>query len=390
MTEFECKCCKYITDNKSNYNRHIKSSKHIKTTQNKPYCEICNKNYVNKGNFLRHNATYHPEKLELYKNKKEDKIDDKNIIKDNTIIDHVNIVKEQLTDEINKSNKEVIQVVNTAITRASSLIKYLMEHHKTTPPLKKIDEIKSIKLLRDKYKCPKIKNNYKLEEIFLKEYKDNIFIQNISKFILTLVNNNDKKIICTGKVSKKNVLKKQVDDSSRQKALAENFPLIAFGQEKEPQRFDNSEFKKIEKFQGADEPSLTKKINEQRDKILKGCKEVDGDLSSIVNNYLANLGESKTVVVTNTLIDALICEEFNGFKKDKYNHVCSEIIKKISSQIKKSQDQEMFLSEKVSERLMAWYNSLKEEELLLNYDSFSFVATRAYEKYYDFLSDDLS
>ncbi len=100
MPEFECTCCKYVTDNKSNYNRHIKSTKHIKTTQSKPYCEICNKNYVNKGNFLRHNATFHPEKIDTQKKLKEQKTDNKNIIKDNTIIDHVNIVKEQITDEI--------------------------------------------------------------------------------------------------------------------------------------------------------------------------------------------------------------------------------------------------------------------------------------------------
>ena len=200
MSEFECTCCKYVTDNKSNYNRHIKSTKHIKTTQSKPYCEICNKNYVNKGNFLRHITTYHPGKLNQFKKLQNNKNDntnnecDKDSVKDNTIIDHVNIVKEQLINEINKSNKEVIQVVNNAIKHASSLIKYFMEHHKSTFPLKKLNQTECIKLLRDKYKCPKIKNNYKLEEIFLKEYKDNVFITNISKFILTLVNNNDKKI----------------------------------------------------------------------------------------------------------------------------------------------------------------------------------------------------
>lgn len=30
-TEYKCNVCKYITDDKSNYNKHLKSKKHLNT-----------------------------------------------------------------------------------------------------------------------------------------------------------------------------------------------------------------------------------------------------------------------------------------------------------------------------------------------------------------------
>ena len=62
--------------------------------------------------------------------------------------------KEEVNENIIKSKEEVKTVVNKAITKATSLIKYLMQHHQNVPPIKKISDKESIKLLRIDYECP--------------------------------------------------------------------------------------------------------------------------------------------------------------------------------------------------------------------------------------------
>jgi hypothetical protein len=49
----------------------------------------------------------------------------------------MNLLKKKLKKKYNNSKKEVVTVVNKAITKASSLIKYLMENHRSVPPLEK-------------------------------------------------------------------------------------------------------------------------------------------------------------------------------------------------------------------------------------------------------------
>ena len=54
--------------------------------------------------------------------------------------------------------------------------------------MKKIQK-DSIKLLRIDYKCPnKNENPYALEKIFIRDYKNNLFVKNLCKSILNLVN----------------------------------------------------------------------------------------------------------------------------------------------------------------------------------------------------------
>ena len=111
-----------------------------------------------------------------------------NISKIKTIIDESTYkVQEEILDvkqEINKSNKQVVTVVNKAITKASELIKYLMLHHSSTPPLKKITQTNCIKLLKN-YNCP---NKTELEKDLLYDYLKKYFVKNISQSILSYVN----------------------------------------------------------------------------------------------------------------------------------------------------------------------------------------------------------
>jgi hypothetical protein len=159
-----CNLCNYTSDHTSNYYKHCESIIHLTKELNNTFCSLCNKKYTSVNLYKKHRYNVH-------------KSNDK--------------------EEINKSNKEVVLVnnlVNKPINKASSLIKYLMENHESTPPLKKINHKKCIDILRLDYNCPldkKTENEYILEKTLIQDFSNNIFVKNISKSILNLVNYKD-------------------------------------------------------------------------------------------------------------------------------------------------------------------------------------------------------
>ena len=67
-----------------------------------------------------------------------------------------------------------------------------MEHHQSTPPLKKITETDFMENLRLEFNSKYTdKNIYKLEKELVNQYKNGTFIKTISKLILKLVNHED-------------------------------------------------------------------------------------------------------------------------------------------------------------------------------------------------------
>ena len=67
-----------------------------------------------------------------------------------------------------------------------------MEHHQSTPPLKKITETDFMENLRLEFNSKYTdKNIYKLEKELVNKYKNGTFIKTISKLILKLVNHED-------------------------------------------------------------------------------------------------------------------------------------------------------------------------------------------------------
>jgi hypothetical protein len=64
-----------------------------------------------------------------------------------------------------------------------------MQHHQNVPPIKKISDKESIKLLRIDYECPlKKDDDYVLEMRLIHDHANNKFIKNISKSILNIIN----------------------------------------------------------------------------------------------------------------------------------------------------------------------------------------------------------
>jgi hypothetical protein len=64
-----------------------------------------------------------------------------------------------------------------------------MEHHNNVPPIKKITDKESIKLLRIDYDCPSKKpNDFLLEITLINDHVKGRFVKNISKSILNIIN----------------------------------------------------------------------------------------------------------------------------------------------------------------------------------------------------------
>ncbi len=186
---FNCTLCNYSNQHKKNFIQHCETKIHLSKEELKLYCSICNKSYISIQTYKKHKIIVHCNKTKLPKNKKhinKDNKDDSDHNKSvNTKLDEV---KEEIKEEIHKSNDKVVTVVNKAITKATSLIKYLMQHHQNVPPIKKITDQESIKLLRIDYECPSKKpNDFILEQRLIYDHFNGKFVKNISKSILNII-----------------------------------------------------------------------------------------------------------------------------------------------------------------------------------------------------------
>lgn len=221
---FLCKICNYNTDKKQCIEKHIESNKHNKNIKTNTHCYLCNKNFSNNSNYRKHYKSLHlietnihiknmtlNQDIDIYHNiyydanyhKKIDEINIKNNQINQTNSDIIINKIENTGEEIKEEIKEVKIIVKKALTKAASLIKYLMENYKSVPPLKKLKSDQCIKLLQIEYNCDKDKDqdhnknynknidDYNLEKELIYDYSKNRFIEKISKIILNLVNHDD-------------------------------------------------------------------------------------------------------------------------------------------------------------------------------------------------------
>lgn len=246
---FECILCNYSHENRKNFLQHCNTKNHIIKEETNNRCCICNKSYKSSITYKKHKKNIHGNTIINIKNIIEDKnIEENNKININkttklkkirkskisniNIMNEIEIVKEKIDKNLNNLNivknnidisndsiktelqiikenvEESNKIVNKAITKASSLIKYLMEHHSKNPPLKKITK-DSINVLRLDYKCQQLNNvqdDYKLQNKLINQFKKKIFVTNVSKTILNLVNykNPDKQSIYNTDTSRNN------------------------------------------------------------------------------------------------------------------------------------------------------------------------------------------
>jgi hypothetical protein len=210
--ENTCILCNYTTKDKYNFSKHLQAKSHKNKEELNKYCTLCDKYFQDLKKYKYHLYNVHKKtknKITTDNIKKTDVNTKKKKIDNNKKIDLVSSkldITNDKIDAITNSNKiitnEIINVkdkinesnrmVAKAITKASSLIKYLMENHSTTPPLKKISEQDFMDKLRLDFNCKYTeKNKYCLERELVKQYKNATFVKNISQLILKLVNHND-------------------------------------------------------------------------------------------------------------------------------------------------------------------------------------------------------
>jgi len=148
---FECKSCEYNTKKISNFNRHIKTQKHINicgiNNENIFICNICNKEFKRKWNLTRHKETIC-----------------NNVIKNNNIliqkvIDKVDNLESNLINQNIEQNNKINNKIDTAVRSASSLIRYLIENHKNAPVLKQLTHENVLKTLKITHGLENIPDN---------------------------------------------------------------------------------------------------------------------------------------------------------------------------------------------------------------------------------------
>jgi hypothetical protein len=202
-----CNLCNRDFSSNSNLLKHFKSSIHLCNEEMKKKCYECNKNFTNIKLYKQHKYNVH---IKVKQKKSTDKYLDNTTSKINNKIkklnENINDKIEKSTNSINnkfeevneniiKSKEEVKTVVNKAITKATSLIKYLMQNHQNVPPIKKITDKESINLLRIDYECPSKKpNDFILEQRLIYDHFNNKFVKNISKSILNIIDHKKPKI----------------------------------------------------------------------------------------------------------------------------------------------------------------------------------------------------
>ena len=190
--EFICNFCDYKTTKKCDFNKHNTTKKHNNNLIKNKYCVECDKYFDSLKKYKEH-LYYH--------SKKDIEINNKDDLQNNTNTNKVIINK---IDDINnkqnillEENKDIKNKLNNVMMKASSLIKYLMKYHASTPPMQLIDYNKCLNLLRIDLDCEideddeKDKTSYKLEKELIDQHKKRKFTRIISRVILKLVHHKD-------------------------------------------------------------------------------------------------------------------------------------------------------------------------------------------------------
>jgi len=136
---FECKLCNFNTDKISNFNRHIKTQKHIDIINILTYkCDECNKIFKKKYNLDRHKE---------------------NVCTTINTNNNTNIMIQKVIDKVDNLDEKINNKIDTAVRSASSLIRYLLENHKNAPVLKQLTHDNVINTLKITHGLQDISDN---------------------------------------------------------------------------------------------------------------------------------------------------------------------------------------------------------------------------------------
>lgn len=131
--KYVCNICKYSTEDKSNYNKHIKSDNHKENIITKFICEDCNKQFSYASGLSRHRKTCKNIKL----------INNENNALKQTVEEYKNLLEQyKILLQNNNNNKQTTNKTYISIN-------YIQQNYGSAPIIHSLDDYSSVKLLLD-------------------------------------------------------------------------------------------------------------------------------------------------------------------------------------------------------------------------------------------------
>jgi len=154
--KFSCDKCKYNTNNKSNFNKHNTSSKHIKNSKNNNEikitnfkCQFCNVYFSNVSNLYRHTK-----KCIIGNILEASKIETNNISKEIEFLKEKNAILEKHDKEKDKHidfYKSITATAGSAVKSSMSALTYAIKKYNISPQLESMEDY-TILYITDKNK----------------------------------------------------------------------------------------------------------------------------------------------------------------------------------------------------------------------------------------------
>jgi hypothetical protein len=247
--EYRCDTCNYVTDDKSNHRRHMKSKNHLdkEVNNNERYiCNICNYETTSVYNHNRHKTSQrHLKNVEIHQQQNNlniplnqiehikqivkeavDESNTANLAKEtlnlnkeavNLNKEAFNLNKESLnlhkdTNDATKKtlntakmslftnkkallmskqslllNTEILNTTKKTLNTNISVIKYLTDNHKNNPVLNELTDKECKKILLESYDISSRNRNFKLQRTLLRDFRENVLIRNIITTILSII-----------------------------------------------------------------------------------------------------------------------------------------------------------------------------------------------------------
>jgi hypothetical protein len=302
--KYECDICKYKTDDSGNWNRHIKSIKHIQQIElnKKYYCKDCDYYTYDLSNYLKHKKTSRHLKIKNYnnldtyicehcknkykyisslqrhKNECSKKIEEFVIIENNIIKENNDFLKKMI-----EKKDDIIIGVGKLLTSNMTAMRFLTSYINNPPVLQKFNRVRIEEIVNDDetIKRNNLKYPNELEMHFsehvIYKYKHNMLLEFLSELIVKEY----KKI-----------------DPTKQAMWVSDIPRIIFTVTKNFKNKDQEQYNESEKNQNCDK-SIT--IIELDEILITQCNN-----NSIINWTYDKKGFYVRELVVDPLLDYVL------------------------------------------------------------------------------------
>ena len=184
--EYSCKSCKYTTNKKSSFEKHMLTKKHLINFENnkdKFICKECKYETLKKNNYDRHLSTKkHIMVLNTNKGKENEEVKQK-----------LELLMKKMETLEQKNDKNTQKIVKEARNIKSSMLTMLNTHFKDTPSIEYIEQKPFFEALEEEYKA---KINDGTDKLFIRifsDYNKKKLVKTLSDLILKFVKKDNQK-----------------------------------------------------------------------------------------------------------------------------------------------------------------------------------------------------